>query len=233
MLPWWKKPTQHSSNYVSPGSSGGKLNSTLSLKPSAELPKTGLWPKTVRQRNQRVGILGTTEVTTEPTTAPTTDCTSADVTAEDVISRLLELNWNWDLPDPLPFTQSFEQDVVRVWSAHAPPARRQPTAREHAVELLQLLQGQPRLVGKWVLSVDLEREVYPRLLACLGWAPRPWVGRNGVAKHLANLTRRSCKRVEVDGVTHNWAAFFVPCTRARRAGSVQSASSVRRSLAAS
>jgi hypothetical protein len=129
---------------------------------------------------------------------------------EEAISRLLELNWNSVLPKPLPTTQNFDLDVVRIWSAHAPPARRQPTTREHAIELFQLLQRQPRLVGKWILATDLEDEVYPNLLACLGWAPRPWLGRNGVAKHLGDLTLRRCKRVEVAGSRRNWAAFFVP-----------------------
>jgi hypothetical protein len=95
-------------------------------------------------------------------------------------------------------------------------ARRQPIAREHAIELFQFLQQQRRFVGKWILARDLENVVYPHFLACLGWAPRPWVGRNGVAKHLGELTVRSCKRVEVAGSTRNWAAFLVPGKTARR-----------------
>jgi hypothetical protein len=59
---------------------------------------------------------------------------------------------NWALTKQLPTTQSLEQDVVRVWSVHAPPARRQTAAREHAIALLQALQRQPCLVGKWVLA---------------------------------------------------------------------------------
>ena len=128
--------------------------------------------------------------------------------------RLLELNWKWVSPRP---SQNMERDVVRVWCANAPPARHQPTARDHAIELFQLLQRQPRFVGKWILATDLENVIYPHFLACLGWAPRPWVGRNGVAKHLGDLTLRRCKRVEVAGSTRNWAAFFVPGKTQQRA----------------
>ena len=210
MFSWWKTLRSGISNRLPSKSSDGTLNSTLARKPSAEVHRSSeLRPKTVHKRNQHLDILGTTEVAAEPTTAPTTNCASAEQSVGEALSRLLDQNWNWVLPEPLPPTQNFEQDVVRVWSANAPPARRQPTAREHAIELFQFLQQQPRLVGKWILTSDLENVVYPHFLACLGWAARPWLGRNGVAKHLGELTVRSCKRVEVGGSTRNWAAFFV------------------------
>jgi hypothetical protein len=187
MFSWWKKQGVEPSITV------------------AELPKPfAQMPKHFRKQNRCFAASGTTEVATEPATVPAADCASQKGSVEKVISELFELNWNWVLPKP------FEQDVVRVLSANAPPACRQPTAREHAVELLRVLQSQPRLVGKWILATDLEHEVYPNLLACLGWAPRPWIGRNGVAKHLGHLTLRRYKRVEVAGSKHNWAAFFVP-----------------------
>ena len=219
MFGWWRKEGADTSSTVPLTGSARTLNSTLSLTSSAEVHRSSeLRPKTVRQRNQCLGILGATKVTTESATEVATNCASAEASVEEVISRLLELNWNWVLPKLLPTTQNFDQDVVRVWSAHCPPARRQPTAREHAIELFQLLQRQPRLVGKWILATDLKHEVYPNLLVCLGWAPRPWVGRNGVAKHLGELTLRSCKRVEVAGSTRNWAAFLVPPAGRGRTG---------------
>ena len=219
----WRIEARDTSSTVPLNGSAGTLNSTLPPRPSGEVhPSSAELPKTNRKRNQRSVILGATEVTTEPTTAPATNRASAEETVEEVISRLLELNWNWVLPKPLPTTQNFDQDVILVWSAHAPPARRQPTAREHAIELLQLLRRQPRLVGKWILATDLEHEVYPNLLACLGWAPRPWVGRNGVAKHLGEITLRSCKRVEVAGSTRNWAAFLVPSAGRETSGRIGS-----------
>jgi hypothetical protein len=142
---------------------------------------------------------------------------------EEDLGRLLKLNWKWVSTKSLPL----ERDVIRVWAANAPPALRQPTSREHAFELFQLLQQQPRFAGKWILTTDLENAIYPHFVACLGWAPRPWLGRNGVAKHLANLTRRRRKRVEIAGATHNWTAFYVPDAKARRAAdSVQLISSV-------
>ena len=218
MFGWWRKDGPESLSGEPRTASVGMLNSTLPLRSSTEVHPssaefTRLQLKNQTKRNQRSAILGTTEVAMEHTAATASDCASEKESMEEAISRLLELNWNWVLPKPLPTTQSFDQDVIRIWSAHAPPARRQPTAQEHAVELLQLLQRQPRLVGKWILATDLKHEVYPNLLDCLGWAPRPWVGRNGVAKHLGDLTLRPYKRVEVAGTTHNWAAFFVPGAR--------------------
>jgi hypothetical protein len=209
MFDWWKRAGSGSSNELPSKGSDGTLNSTFPLKPSGEIhPSSVELPKISRKRNQCVSVLGTIEVTTEPATVLTASRASAEEPADQRDN--FELNWNWVLPKPLPITRDFEQDVVRVWAANAPRARRQPAAREHAVALLQTLQRQPRLVGKWVPAVDLERAVYPQLLACFGWAPRPWTGRNGVAKHLGELTRRRYKRVEVAGSTRNWAAFLVP-----------------------
>ncbi len=88
--------------------------------PALAARATMIRPKTVHIRNQRLGILDTTEITTEPTTASAPNRASAGESLEEVISRLLKLNWDWVLPKPLPVTQNFDQDVVRVWSAHAP-----------------------------------------------------------------------------------------------------------------
>jgi hypothetical protein len=212
MFGWWKTRAETPPDDGPSEDPIGMLDSKIPIRPSGEVHPslgefTGLRLKTEIKRNQCSHVLGTTEVTTEPTTAPDTKCTSGEEPVEEEIGTLLELNWNWVSPK-LP--QSFEQDVVRVWSTNAPPARRQPRAREHAIELFQLLQHQPRFAGKWILTTDLQNVVYPHLLASLGWTPRPWVGRNGVAKHLGELTLRSCKRVEVAGSTRNWTAFFVP-----------------------
>jgi len=65
--------------------------------------------------------------------------------------RTFNLNW------ALPATQSLDQDVVRVWSANAPPAHRQPTAREHAAELLQV----PESVEQTGRDVGVRRTTAP------------------------------------------------------------------------
>lgn len=219
MFGWWKTRAETPRDDGPSEDPIGMLDSKIPIRSSGEVHPslgefTGLRLKTEIKRNQCSHVLGTslgtTEVTTKPTTAPTTKRSSVERSVEEV-NNLFDLNWNWVLQKPA--TQIFDHDVVRVWSVNAPPAQRQPTAREHAIELFQLLQREPRLVGKWILATDLERSVYPQLLACLGWAPRPWVGRSGVAKHLGDLTLRRYRRVEVAGSKHNWAAFFVPTGR--------------------
>jgi hypothetical protein len=204
MFGWCRREARDTSSTIPLKESAGTLNSTLPPRPSGEVhPSSAELPKTNRKRNQRSVILGATEVTTEPTTASANDCPSVEASVE-------RFELHWVLPKPMPGTYALDQDVVRVWSVHAPPERRQRTAREHAIQLLRALELQPRLAGKWILATDLEKTVYPNLLAHLGWAPRPWVGRNGVAKHLGKFTLRRYKRVEVEGSTRNWAAFLVP-----------------------
>src|SRR5439155_16963445 len=90
-----------------------------------------------------------------------------------------------------------------------PPPRRQPTAEEHAGELLACLQRQPWLVGHWIISIDLEFVIYPRFCANIGWMPRPWRGRKGVASYLKRLTKARYRRVEIGGTLHNLMAYFI------------------------
>ncbi|TMJ63856.1 MAG: hypothetical protein E6G91_22800 [Alphaproteobacteria bacterium] len=97
----------------------------------------------------------------------------------------------WCDPKALPRHQNYNGDTVRVWAADRPPPRRQPTAEEHAGELLACLQRQPWLVGHWIIPIDLEFVIYPRFCANIGWMPRPWLGRKGVASHLKRLTKAS------------------------------------------
>jgi hypothetical protein len=43
-------------------------------------------------------------------------------------------------------------------------------------------------------------------------APRPWLGKDGVAAHLAKLSPeppRYC-RVEIEGEVHNFLHYFIP-----------------------
>src|SRR5262245_38459577 len=166
MFGWWKTSAEPPRDDGPSEDSIGMLNSKMPVRSSAEVHPSSakfahLQLKNQTKRNQRSPILGTTEPATESTTAPTTECASAEELVEAEIGRLLELNWKWVSPRP---SQNIERDVVRVWCANAPPARRQPTARDHAIELFQLLQRQPRFVGKWILATDLENVIYPHFL---------------------------------------------------------------------
>src|SRR5262245_19732546 len=138
MLSWWNKTSPTAPTKLHPEGSEGTLNSTPSLKASAAIhPNSVNLPNMLHEQDQHVTSKGTSEPTTELTTAPATDRAAA----EEEMRGTFQLNWAF--PKPLPSTQSFDQDVVRVWSFNAPPARRQPTAREHAMELLQALERQP------------------------------------------------------------------------------------------
>jgi len=151
MFAWWNKTSPTPSSLRPKGP-----DRTLNSKTSANVhPSSGefthLRLKKQIERNQRSPILGTsrgtTEVATELTTEPATDC----VKAEEAMRRTFNLNW------ALPATQSLDQDVVRVWSANAPPAHRQPTAREHAAEFLQV----PESVEQTGRDVGVRRTTAP------------------------------------------------------------------------
>src|SRR5436190_7834869 len=101
----------------------------------------------------------TTERAPEVTADVTTEVTS-DVKGEVMEGRIVVERW-CD-PKALPRHQNYNGDTVRVWAADRPPPRRQPTAEEHAGELLACLQRQPWLVGHWIIPIDLEFVIYPR-----------------------------------------------------------------------
>jgi hypothetical protein len=89
---------------------------------------------------------------------------------------------------------------------------RYPTAKEIAEELLVAMRKQPTCAGKWIPALCIGTVIYPTVCKQLGWPPRPWLGRDGVAFHLAKLSRRSPRyiRIEVDGARHNLLHYFVP-----------------------
>ena len=126
MFGWWRKEGPNTSSTVPLKNSAGTLNSTFPPKASAELHRSsGELPNHIRQRKQRFGALA------DPATTPTTDRTAMNGSVEELIIRTIELNGA--LPKPLPAAQSFDQNVVRLCSVHAPLAFRKPTAREHAI----------------------------------------------------------------------------------------------------
>jgi hypothetical protein len=143
------------------------------------------------------------EVTADVTTEVTSDMEGEVMEGRFVVKR-------WCDPKELPRHQLYNGDTVRVWATALPPPRRQPTAEEHAGELLACLQRQPLVVGRWIISMDLEFVIYPRFCADIGWMPRPWLGRKGVASHLKRLTKARYRRVEIGGTLHNLMAYFIP-----------------------
>ena len=144
--------------------------------------------------------------------APEVTDVTADVTP-DMESEVMEGRFvveRWCDPKALPRHQCYNGDTVRVWVVDRPPPRRQPTAEEHARELLACLQQQPWLVERWIISFDLEFVVYPSFCVDIGWKRRPWRGRKGVASYLKRLTKARYRRVEIDGALHNLLAYFIP-----------------------
>ena len=66
--------------------------------------------------------------------------------------------------------------------------------------------------GRWVLTMSIERVIYPEVCHELGWPLRHWLGKHGVATHLAALLpcEPKCLRVEVNGKMQNLTHYFIP-----------------------
>jgi hypothetical protein len=86
-----------------------------------------------------------------------------------------------------------------------------PSAEEIARELFLAMQKQPLCAGKWVLAVSIEKVIYPRLLDDLGWPPRPWMGKKGVAACFAKLVPPAKHfRAEIQGRVFNLQHYYIP-----------------------
>jgi hypothetical protein len=177
----------------SPASGPVEPTSPHSVASSAAIP--GLAAECITER--------ATDVTADITTDVTSDVEGEFMEEHSFIER-------WCDPKALPRHPLYNDETVRVWAIDCPPPRRQPTAEEHAGELLACLQRQPRLVGRWIISIDLEFVIYPRFCASILWMPRPWRGRKGVASYLKRLTKARYRRVEIGGTMHNLMAYFIP-----------------------
>jgi hypothetical protein len=72
--------------------------------------------------------------------------------------------------------------------------------------------SQPMCAERWVLAQCIELVIYPAVCEQLGWPMRPWLGRVGVATHLAKLSPQAPKyiRVEVNGEKRNLLHPYVP-----------------------
>lgn len=64
--------------------------------------------------------------------------------------------------------------------------------------------------GKWVLALCIERVIYPSVCQQLGWPPRPWKGKKGVASFLADLSTPKYRRAEIEGVVSNLQHYYIP-----------------------
>jgi hypothetical protein len=63
-----------------------------------------------------------------------------------------------------------------------------------------------------VSAESIEFVAYPWICREIGWPPRPWLGRNGVASHFAKLASNPSPRYmrdEVDGRKPNLLHYFI------------------------
>jgi len=75
------------------------------------------------------------------------------------------------------------------------------------------MQKQAACVGKWIPAMCIEGVICPFVCEQLGWPMRPWLGRDGVASHLAKMWPDHPPRyirTEIDGRKHNVLHYFIP-----------------------
>jgi hypothetical protein len=172
-----------------------RRNSATPLEFSTTAPSTGYVTPVV---TSEVTPLVTTDVTPDVTTSISSTISS---------SRIVT---SWADPKPFP-EHPWPGHTVSLWPIDAPPLR-YPSAEEIAQELFLGMQKQPLCADKWVLAMSIEMVIYPRLCEDLGWPPCPWLGKAGVAAHLAKLLPLAPKyiKVEVNGEKRNLLHYFVP-----------------------
>src|SRR5262245_2721693 len=138
---------------------------------------------------------------TAESTAVVTAGVAADVAADVAASLASAISSSrivakWAEPKAFPEPE-WPSCTVQLWWADDMP-RRYPSAKQIAEELFAAMQKQPGCAGKWVLAVSIERIICPRVCSELGWPLRPWMGKDGVAAHLADLSPfpPTCFRIE-------------------------------------
>jgi len=101
--------------------------------------------------------------------------------------------------------------MTQIWPVNDMPVRF-PTAKDLAKELLEALQNQPLCAGLWIPALCIQDVIYPKLCSELGWPPRSWMGKNGVAAHFAKQLPFPPKyiRQEIDGEVRNLQHYFIP-----------------------
>jgi hypothetical protein len=155
-----------------------------------------------------------TGVTTQEPDEDSTAVVTGDVTTEVTEatppvdpSRIIS---KWADPKPFPrWEQSPPGGNVSIWPVDKMP-KRLPTAKELAEELYAAMQQQPGCAGRWVLAFSNECVIYPDVCKQLGWPPRPWMGKTGVAAYLAQLSPPKYRRVELNGEKRTLLHYFIP-----------------------
>ena len=148
----------------------------------------------------------TTEIGTVVTTEVTAEVTETDAPKIHP-SRIIS---NWVDPKPFPAGKDVPPGGnAQIWPIEIMP-KRFPTAKELAQELYEAMQQQPACAGKWVLALCIERVIYPSVCQQLGWPPRPWKGKKGVASFLADLSTPKYRRAEIEGVVSNLQHYYIP-----------------------
>ena len=157
----------------------------------------------------------TTDVTAPDHNAETTPVVTTDVTTEVTETAASEIDPSriiskWADPKPFPAGRPVPPGGnVQIWPIENMP-KRFPTAKDLAKELYEAMQQQPACAGQWVLALCVERVIYPVVCEQLGWPPRPWMGRKGVATFLADLSPPKYRRVEIAGVVSNRQHYYIP-----------------------
>jgi hypothetical protein len=158
----------------------------------------------------------TSKVTTDVTassqsTALVTAEVTSEVTTESTIpsSRIIR---NWAEPKPYPEHDPSSPTIQIWWTTKDMPVRL-PSAKQIAEELGAAMQRQPVCAGKWIPAMCIENVICPFVCHQLGWPMRPWLGRDGVASHLAKLWPDHpprYMRTEVDGEKRTLLHYFIP-----------------------
>src|SRR5262249_11379299 len=99
-------------------------------------------------------------------------------------------------------------EVVRLTDELPPP---RPTTEEHAVAFLRHLQRRQELQRNWIPAIDA-RHAYFDFCREVGWRPRSWAGRYGVAAALGRITVHRHKRIEVGDEIRDLRLYLVPPT---------------------
>jgi hypothetical protein len=146
-----------------------------------------------------------TPLATEPSTA-IAPAVAASISST-ISSSLIVSAWADAKPFPEP---AWPSKTVQFWPVGA--AMRYPSAAEIARELFLAMQKQPTCAGKWVLAKSIELVVYPMVCKDLGWPPRPWMGKSGVAAQLRKLCPELPKDIRVDicGESRSMQHYFIP-----------------------